>query len=111
MLGSSVGQILVLLNHELVILVSVSLVIALPVSTLILLRWLQDFSIRVSINRSWFVPVVAIAFILAFVVTGVKALKAALVNPVKSVGAQAYVIAKSKRSYKMTQPGAKYFVI
>lgn len=84
-LGSSVLQILVLLNREFVVLIGISFVIALPVATLVLSRWLQDFAVRVSIHWFWYVPVVIVAMVMAFVVTGWKAWRAAIVNPINSL--------------------------
>jgi putative ABC transport system permease protein len=87
-LGASVAGIVALLTKDFLKLVAIAFVIAAPVAGYIMSRWLQDFAYR--INISWFV--FAFAAVLAVVITivsvGLKAIKAATANPVKSLRTQ-----------------------
>ncbi len=84
-LGASIPQIVTELSKDFLKLVLVAAVIALPLAWLFMDRWLLDFAFR--INLSWWVFLSAgvIAFIIAFVTISFQAVKAATVNPVKSL--------------------------
>lgn len=84
-LGARATQIVILLNRDFVILVSVALVIASPLAYYLSYRWLQDFVYRTSV--SWWIFVVAGASALGIALATVtfQAVKAALANPVKSL--------------------------
>ncbi|ASU33981.1 ABC transporter permease [Mucilaginibacter xinganensis] len=84
-LGASVVNIVSMLSNDFLKLVGISAIIAFPVAWWAMSRWLQDFAYRTSI--SWWV--FAIAGLLAVVITittvSFRAIKAALMNPVKSL--------------------------
>jgi putative ABC transport system permease protein len=63
----------------------VSMVIATPVSWLVMDEWLQDFAYRISID--WWVFVVAgiMALLIAMLTVSYQAIKVALTNPVKNL--------------------------
>jgi len=84
-MGASVTSIAALLSKDFVQLVFIALVIASPLAWLAMHTWLQDFAYRV--NISWWVFVLsgAAAILIALVTVSFQSVKAALVNPVKSL--------------------------
>ncbi len=84
-LGASVSGIVGLLSKDFLKLVFVAIVIASPLAWYIMNKWLQDFAYRVDI--SWWVFAVAGAgtVLIAFITIGFQAIRAATVNPVKSL--------------------------
>lgn len=84
-LGASVPQIVIELSKDFLKLVVFSTVVAWPVAWLLMHRWLLDFAFK--IDLSWWVFAAAgiIAFIIAFATISLQTIKAANVNPVKSL--------------------------
>ena len=84
-LGSSVSQIVALLSKDFLLLIAISLLIAFPLGYYMMQNWLQDFEYR--INISWWVFVLAglSTVFIAFITISFKSVKAALMNPVKSL--------------------------
>ncbi len=84
-LGASVQNVVFILSKDFLLLVIISFVIAAPASWLIMHNWLQDFAYRIDI--SWWVFGVAglIALAIALSTISYQAIKAALMNPVKSL--------------------------
>lgn len=84
-LGASVVSITTLLSKDFLILVLIALVIASPIAYYAMNSWLQDFSYRIEI--SWWVFVLAgvLAVLVALLTVGFQAVKAAVMNPIKSL--------------------------
>lgn len=84
-LGSSVSGIVLLLAKDLLKLVMIAIVIASPIAWLATHQWLQNFYYTAPVT--WWIFLVAgtIALFIAFITVSVKAIKAALSNPVKSL--------------------------
>jgi putative ABC transport system permease protein len=84
-LGASVPQIVRELSKDFLLLVLIASVIALPIAWYSMHQWLLDFAFRISI--AWWVLVMAgvLAVIIAFVTISFQSIKAALMNPVKSL--------------------------
>ena len=84
-LGASVPGIVTLLSKEFIKLVLIASLLAIPVSWWMMSNWLTDFAYRTKIY--WWVFVIAglVALIVALSTVGLKALKAAITNPVKSL--------------------------
>ncbi|RYC68841.1 ABC transporter permease [Spirosoma sordidisoli] len=84
-LGASVGSIISLLSVDLLRLVLVAIVIASPVAWYAMHQWLQGFAYKIDIE--WWVFAVAglLALAIAFLTVSFQSLKAALMNPVKSL--------------------------
>ena len=74
-----------LLSKDFLQLVALASVLAFPLSWWIMHSWLQDFAYRISIQ--WWVFVVAgvLALVIALLTVSFQAIKAALMNPVKSL--------------------------
>ncbi|MGB4845771.1 MAG: ABC transporter permease [Ferruginibacter sp.] len=84
-LGASVTQIVSLLSKDLVSLVLIAFIIASPLAWLAMNKWLQDFVYRTQISW-WVFAVCGISMLLlAVFVLGIRTVKAAMANPVKSL--------------------------
>lgn len=84
-LGSSVQSIVVLLSKDLLKPVLIATCIALPVGYYAMNKWLQDFAYKTSVNWWVFVLAAFITFGIALITVSIKAIKAAIANPVKSL--------------------------
>lgn len=84
-LGASVASIVQLLSRDFLKLVLIAIVIASPVAWWVMHQWLQGFSYRVTI--SWWIFVLAgvLALIIALVTVIFQSIKAALMNPARSL--------------------------
>lgn len=84
-LGASVMNIVLLLSKDFLKLVVLSIVIASPIAWWAMNRWLQDFEYRIEIGWWVFGVAGALAILIAFVTVSFQSIKAALMNPVKSL--------------------------
>jgi putative ABC transport system permease protein len=84
-LGASVVSITTLLSRDFLKLVLVSIVIATPVAWYLMQNWMEDFQYRIGIEWWVFVLAAGLALVVAFLTVSFQAIKAALVNPVKSL--------------------------
>jgi putative ABC transport system permease protein len=85
-LGASVGSIACMLSGEFLGLVCVALVIAAPVAWVSMRQWLQGFAYQVGIEW-WIFPVTGLfAMSIALLTVGFQSVKAALMDPVASLG-------------------------
>ncbi len=84
-LGASITQLISMLSKEFVKLVIIAAIIAIPVAWWMMERWLNDFAYRTKIYWWVFVIAGAMALVIALCTVSMKALKAAVTNPVKSL--------------------------
>jgi len=84
-LGASVGSLLTLLSMEFLVLVVIALLVALPVSWYGMSKWLQAFAYRTPMQWWMFGMAGGIIVIVAMLTVSFQAVKAALVNPIKSL--------------------------
>jgi putative ABC transport system permease protein len=84
-LGASVAGIVQLLSGDFLKLVVIAIVIAGPVAWFVMHRWLQDFAYRTHISWWVFVITAITAVLIAFATVSFQSIKAALMNPVKSL--------------------------
>lgn len=82
-LGASVTGILYLLTSDFTKIVLVAIVIALPVSYLVVSNWLETFAFRIPLGPWYFVGAGIIALLIAALTVGAQAFKAANINPSK----------------------------
>ncbi|MBU1820848.1 MAG: ABC transporter permease [Bacteroidetes bacterium] len=84
-LGASIGSIVSLLSQDFLKLVLIAIVIASPLAWYAMDRWLQDFAYRIDIP--WWVFIVAglLAVGVALLTVSFQSVKAALMNPVRSL--------------------------
>ncbi|HEY4334414.1 MAG TPA: ABC transporter permease [Puia sp.] len=84
-LGASMTDISFLLSKDFLRLMGVAFLIAAPVAGLLMHRWLQDFAYRTSLSWWVFAGGLGITFAVTAVAISFQTLRAALVNPVKSL--------------------------
>lgn len=84
-LGSSVSGIVRLLSKDFLILVAVSFVIATPIAWYGMSKWLQAFAYRIQLSWWMFALAGVLAMFIALLTVSFQAIKAALMNPVKSL--------------------------
>jgi putative ABC transport system permease protein len=84
-LGASVSGITAMLSKDFVKLVIVSIIVASPIAYWAMTKWLQDFAYRIAISW-WMVAVAGLcAIIIALLTISFQSIKAALMNPVKTL--------------------------
>ncbi|MFM9951930.1 MAG: ABC transporter permease, partial [Saprospiraceae bacterium] len=74
-----------LLAKDFLKLVLVSIVIASPIAYLAMNKWLDDFAYRIKIEWWMFVLAGILALAIAFLTVSFQSVKAALMNPVRSL--------------------------
>jgi putative ABC transport system permease protein len=85
LLGASLPVIIQLLTKDFLKLIFIALLIAAPLAWYFMHQWLQDFAYRISIGWWIFLLSGSIALIIALITIGYQAVKAGLMNPVKSL--------------------------
>jgi len=84
-LGASVSSIVYLFSKEFTILIIVAFAISVPLGWYFMNKWLQNFTYQIHIGPGIFLLAISVSVIIAWLTVGYKAVKAALVNPVKSL--------------------------
>jgi putative ABC transport system permease protein len=84
-LGASVSSITLLLSKDFVRLVLIAFVIAAPIAWFVIQQWLLDFAYRIPLNATAFIISGVLTLIIALFTVSYQSIKAALVNPVKSL--------------------------
>jgi putative ABC transport system permease protein len=84
-LGASVGNIVTLLSRDFLRLVLVAIVIASPIAWYLMNQWLQDFAYKIDIEWWVFALSGLIAVGIALLTVSFQSIKAALMDPVKSL--------------------------
>jgi len=84
-LGASVSSIVYLLSRDIIRLIIISFLIASPVAWYVMHNWLQGFAYRIPISW-WIFPCAGLlAFLIAICSVGFQTMKAAAMNPAKSL--------------------------
>jgi predicted lysophospholipase L1 biosynthesis ABC-type transport system permease subunit len=84
-LGASISHIFGLFSIDFVKLVLIALLIASPVAWYFMNKWLADFPYKIDIEWWMFVMTGVLAVGIALVTVSFQSIKAALMNPVKSL--------------------------
>lgn len=84
-LGASVTGIIALLSKGFVKLIMISFVIAIPITLIIMNKWLSSSVYSIRVQWWWFVVTILIAVLIAFLTISFQALRAARANPVQSL--------------------------
>jgi putative ABC transport system permease protein len=84
-LGASVTNVATIVSKDFLKLVCIAFVIASPIAWWVMNKWLQDFAYRINITWGIFVLAAVAASAIALVTVGFQSIKAALMNPVKSL--------------------------
>lgn len=84
-LGASVNNILQLLYRDFALLIVIAFVVSIPLAWYAINKWLQTYAFRIDINALFFIIPFLIVMIIAFSTVSYLSIKAALMNPVKSL--------------------------
>jgi putative ABC transport system permease protein len=84
-LGANVSNITFMVAKNFLQLVAVAIVIAVPLAWWAGNRWLEDFAFRVSVQLYVFVIAAAVTILIALLTVSYHSVRAALMNPVKSL--------------------------
>ncbi|HEY9001012.1 MAG TPA: ABC transporter permease [Mucilaginibacter sp.] len=84
-LGASVGSLFALLSSEFLVLVVIALIIATPVAWYAMDKWLQNFAYHEPMHWWMFALAGGIIILIALATVSIQSMKAALVNPIKSL--------------------------
>ena len=84
-LGASVANIATMLSKDFVKLVAIALLIASPLSWMMMNKWLRGYDYRINISGWIFIAAGSMAIFIALVTVSFEAIKAAVANPVKSL--------------------------
>lgn len=87
-LGASVGSIVQLLSKDFARLVLVAFIIAIPIAWWAMDKWLQGFAYRTTIRWWMFGLAGLLSVLIALVTVNSLAIRAAVVNPVRSLRAE-----------------------
>lgn len=83
--GASVTRLTILLSKDFTKLVAIAFVLAVPLSWWMMEKWLAQFAFRIPITLGSFLLAGAIALGIAWLTVSYQSIKAALVNPIKSL--------------------------
>jgi len=84
-LGAGVKNIVAMLSRDFIILVMLALLIASPIAWLFMQKWLQDYAYRISVGVDIFLLAGILLLAITLATISLQAIKAAMVNPVKSL--------------------------
>ncbi|MET0466334.1 MAG: ABC transporter permease [Chitinophagaceae bacterium] len=84
-LGASVAHVVYLFSKEFTILILIGFAIAAPLAWYVMNQWLGDFKYRINISIWIFALAMLVSIVIAWITVGYKSIRAALVNPVKSL--------------------------
>ena len=84
-LGASIGSIVIALSKDFVKLSLIAILISVPVAWWAMTKWLQDFTYRADMSWSIYFFAGVITILLAVATVSFHAIRAALMNPVKSL--------------------------
>jgi len=84
-LGASVSELVGTLSLKFMLWVTIAILIAVPISWLIMNNWLKSFAYRIDIHWWLFVLISVLALAIAFFTISIQTIKAARANPVESL--------------------------
>jgi putative ABC transport system permease protein len=84
-LGAPIMSIIALFSKEFVVLIVIAFVIAAPVGYYMMHSWLNNYAYHISIGAGTFFVAIAVSFAIAAITIAYQTIKAARVNPVKSL--------------------------
>jgi hypothetical protein len=84
-LGASVANVWGLLSGDFIQLVLISCLVASPVAWYFMNQWLQDYTYKINIGFGVFLVVFVMALVITLLTVSYQAVKAALINPVRSL--------------------------
>jgi putative ABC transport system permease protein len=87
-LGASVGSVVSILSKDFLKLVMIALLISMPVAWMAINKWLQNYPYRITLSWMMFASAALFVVLIALATISFQAIKAAVANPVKSLGTE-----------------------
>jgi putative ABC transport system permease protein len=87
-LGANIGHIVMLIGKNFLVLVSISIVIAVPFAVWASKQWLQNFTFKIEPKLYVFVIAAFVTILITLITVGFHSIKAAMANPTKSLRAE-----------------------
>lgn len=84
-LGAAVSTLVIFLNKDFTKLILISIALAIPVSYILMSKWLTNFAYRIEISPVLFVAAGLLALLISWITVSGKSIKTALMNPVESL--------------------------
>jgi putative ABC transport system permease protein len=84
-LGAPIMSIIGLFSKEFILLISIAFLVAGPIGYYAMHNWLQNYAYHINIGAGIFLIAIATSVVIAAITISYQAIKAALVNPVKSL--------------------------
>lgn len=84
-LGAPVRDILIMLSKEFTILITIAFLIAAPVASYFMHKWLQQYTYRISLGVWFYIVTISGSLLIAWITVSYTTIKAALANPVKNL--------------------------
>ncbi len=84
-LGASVNSVVILLARDFTKMVLIAFVIAVPLSWYMMSQWLKQFAYRINLSVTTFLVAGIITIVIAWLTVSFQTIKAAVINPVKSL--------------------------
>jgi putative ABC transport system permease protein len=84
-LGAALNQLLVLLAKDFVKLIALAAVLAIPITWLVMNKWLSSYAYHITINWWLLVSPVFVILLISILVISYQTIKVAITNPVKSL--------------------------
>ena len=84
-MGASVSGVVILLARDFTRMVFIAFLIAVPASWYLMKQWLEGFAYRIDLSVGVFLIAGVITVLIAWVTVSFQTIKAAIINPVKSL--------------------------
>jgi putative ABC transport system permease protein len=84
-MGASVGNIVLLLSTEFTKLILIAIVLSVPIAWYIMNQWLSGFAYRIQLGIGVFLFAGLAALLISWITVSYQSIKAAIVNPIKSL--------------------------
>jgi putative ABC transport system permease protein len=84
-LGASINSVVLLLTKDFIKLVIIAFLIAVPISYLLMQRWLENYTYKIDIEWWTFLLAGSGALVITFLTVGFQSIKSATTNPVESI--------------------------
>jgi len=84
-LGASITSIVTLFTKEFIYLIVIAFVLAAPLGYYVMHSWLQNFAYHINIGPGIFIVAIVSSFIIAALTISYQAIKAAMINPIRSL--------------------------
>lgn len=84
-MGAGIAQVTMLLSKDFLKPVFIAIVIASPIASYIMLKWLQQYTYRISLEWWMYASAGIVAIMIALLTVSIQSVRAALMNPVKAL--------------------------